>query len=445
MSIENVPPHDSDAEMAVLGSMLVNKKAIDSAAEVLKKDDFYRQDNSTIFEAMLNIYNKAEPVDIITLKAELSSIGKLDEVGGMEYIAKLPDKAPLVANVEKYIKIVEDKSMMRKLIDTANEILTLGYDTTQEVDVLMEDAQKKIFNAIESKNQKGYTQIKDILAENFKNLEILYNQKQHITGVPSGFIDLDYATAGFHNSDLVIVAARPGMGKSAFATNIVENAAIKSNIPAVIFSLEMSKEQVANRMLCSQALVDSNKIRTGRLDPQDFEKIAEASGVLYSAPIYIDDTPGISIMEIRAKCRKLKIEHDIGLIVIDYLQLIQGSGKRGQSRENEIGEISRSLKILAKEINVPVIALSQLSRGAEQRQDHLPLLSDLRESGSIEQDADMVVFIHRDEYYNKEDSEEKGIANIILAKNRSGSQGTYKLAWLGNYTKFENLERYHTD
>ena len=445
MSIENVPPHDSDAEMAVLGSMLVNKKAIDSAAEVLKKDDFYRQDNSTIFEAMLNIYNKAEPVDIITLKAELSSIGKLDEVGGMEYIAKLPDKAPLVANVEKYIKIVEDKSMMRKLIDTANEILTLGYDTTQEVDVLMEDAQKKIFNAIESKNQKGYTQIKDILAENFKNLEMLYNQKQHITGVPSGFIDLDYATAGFHNSDLVIVAARPGMGKSAFATNIVENAAIKSNIPAVIFSLEMSKEQVANRMLCSQALVDSNKIRTGRLDPQDFEKIAEASGVLYSAPIYIDDTPGISIMEIRAKCRKLKIEHNIGLIVIDYLQLIQGSGKRGQSRENEIGEISRSLKILAKEINVPVIALSQLSRGAEQRQDHLPLLSDLRESGSIEQDADMVVFIHRDEYYNKEDSEEKGIANIILAKNRSGSQGTYKLAWLGNYTKFENLERYHTD
>ena len=445
MSIENVPPHDQDAEMAVLGSMLVNKKAIDSAAEILKKDDFYRQDNSIIFEAMLNIYNKAEPVDIITLKAELSSIGKLDEVGGMEYIAKLPDKAPLVANVEKYIKIVEDKSMMRKLIDTANEILTLGYDSTQEVDALMEDAQKKIFNAIESKNQKGYTQIKDILAENFKNLEILYNQKQHITGVPSGFIDLDYATAGFHNSDLVIVAARPGMGKSAFATNIVENAAIKSNIPAVIFSLEMSKEQVANRMLCSQALVDSNKIRTGRLEPQDFEKIAEASGVLYSAPIYIDDTPGISIMEIRAKCRKLKIEHDIGLIVIDYLQLIQGSGKRGQSRENEIGEISRSLKILAKEINVPVIALSQLSRGAEQRQDHLPLLSDLRESGSIEQDADMVIFIHRDEYYNKEDSEEKGVANIILAKNRSGSQGTYKLAWLGNYTKFENLERYHTD
>lgn len=441
MEVGKVPPHDTEAEQAVIGSMLTDKDAIISAIEVLKEDDFYREDNKTIYSAILNLYNRAEPVDIITLKAELSSLGKLEAVGGLEYLAELPDKVPTTANVDKYIKIVEEKSLLRNLLKTANEIIKLGYDETQEVDVLMDQAEKKIFDAIQSRNQKGYSSIKDILVDTFTELEQLYNQKQHITGVPTGFADLDYKTAGFHNSDLILVAARPAMGKSAFALNIASYAATRGNVPVAIFSLEMSKEQMVNRILCSEAMVDSNKVRTGKIDDEDWAKLAEASGTLSESKIFIDDTPGISIMEIRAKCRKLKLEQDIGMVVIDYLQLVQGSGKRGASREQEIAEISRSLKILAKEINVPVIALSQLSRAPEQRPDHRPMLSDLRESGSIEQDADIVMFLYRDDYYN-EDSEKKNIAEVILAKHRSGSTGTVELLWLGNYTKFANIEKY---
>jgi len=441
MELGKVPPHDTEAEQAVIGSMLTDKDAIISAIEVLKEEDFYREDNKTIYAAILNLYNRAEPVDIITLKAELSSLGKLEAIGGLEYLAELPDKVPTTANVDKYIKIVEEKSLLRNLLKTANEIIKLGYDETQEVDVLMDQAEKKIFDAIQSRNQKGYSSIKDILVDTFTELEQLYNQKQHITGVPTGFADLDYKTAGFHNSDLILVAARPAMGKSAFALNIATYAATRSNTPVAIFSLEMSKEQMVNRILCSQAMVDSNKVRTGKIDDEDWAKLAEASGTLSESKIFIDDTPGISIMEIRAKCRKLKLEQDIGMVVIDYLQLVQGSGKRGASREQEIAEISRSLKILAKEINVPVIALSQLSRAPEQRPDHRPMLSDLRESGSIEQDADIVMFLYRDDYYN-EDSEKKNIAEVILAKHRSGSTGTVELLWLGNYTKFANIEKY---
>ena len=436
-----VPPHDTEAEQAVIGSMLTDKDAIISSIEALKEEDFYREDNKTIYSAILNLYNRAEPVDIITLKAELASLGKLEAVGGLEYLAELPDKVPTTANVDKYIKIVEEKSLLRNLLKTANEIIKLGYDETQEVDVLMDQAEKKIFDAIQSRNQKGYSNIKDILVDTFTELEKLYNQKQHITGVPTGFADLDYKTAGLHNSDLILVAARPAMGKSAFALNIATNAATKGNTPVAIFSLEMSKEQMVNRILCSEAMVDSNKVRTGKIDDEDWQKLAEASGTLSESKIFIDDTPGISIMEIRAKCRKLKLEQDIGLVVIDYLQLVQGTGKRGASREQEISEISRSLKILAKEINVPVIALSQLSRAPEQRPDHRPMLSDLRESGAIEQDADIVTFLYRDDYYN-EDSEKKNIAEIILAKHRSGSTGTVELLWLGNYTKFANIEKY---
>lgn len=441
MEVGKVPPHDTEAEQAVIGSMLTDKDAIISAIEVLKEEDFYREDNKTIYSAILNLYNRAEPVDIITLKAELSSLGKLEAVGGLEYLAELPDKVPTTANVDKYIKIVEEKSLLRNLLKTANEIIKLGYDETQEVDVLMDQAEKKIFDAIQSRNQKGYSSIKDILVDTFTELEQLYNQKQHITGVPTGFADLDYKTAGFHNSDLILVAARPAMGKSAFALNIASYAATRGNIPVAIFSLEMSKEQMVNRILCSEAMVDSNKVRTGKIDDEDWAKLAEASGTLSESKIFIDDTPGISIMEIRAKCRKLKLEQNIGMVVIDYLQLVQGSGKRGASREQEIAEISRSLKILAKEINVPVIALSQLSRAPEQRPDHRPMLSDLRESGSIEQDADIVMFLYRDDYYN-EDSEKKNIAEVILAKHRSGSTGTVELLWLGNYTKFANIEKY---
>ena len=441
MELGKIPPNDVESEQAVIGSMLTDKEAVSAAIEVLKPEDFYREDNRTIFEAILNLYGRSEPIDIITLKSELSSMGKFEAVGGLEYIAELPDKVPTTANVEQYIKIAEEKSVLRNLIKTANEIITLGYDQTQEVDGIIDGAEKKIFEVMQKKNQKGYTPIKDILVETFTELEQLYNQKQRITGIPTGFSDLDFRTSGLHNSDLILVAARPAMGKSAFALNIATNAAVRAKVPVAIFSLEMSKEQMTSRILCSEAMVDSNKVRTGKIDDEEWSKLAAASGELSEANIYIDDTPGISIMEIRAKCRKMKIEKNIGLVVIDYLQLVQGSGKRGGSREQEIAEISRSLKILAKEINVPVIALSQLSRAPEQRPDHRPMLSDLRESGSIEQDADIVMFLYRDDYYN-EDSEKKNIAEVILAKHRAGSTGTVELLWLGNYTKFANIDKY---
>ena len=444
MELGKVPPHDIEAEQAVLGSMLTDKDAVISAIEVLKEDDFYRTDNRSIYEAILNLYNRAEPIDIITVKAELESLGKFDQVGGLEYLASLPDKVPTTANAMKYIKIVEEKSTLRNLIKTANEIIELGYDPTEDVSDIMEGAEKKIFNIMQNNDKKSYAPIKDILVDSFTQLEELYNRKQHITGVPSGFVELDYKTAGFHGSDLVLIAARPAMGKSAFALNIATNAAVRANVPVVIFSLEMSKEQMVNRILCSEAMVDSNKVRTGKLDEDDWTKLAGSIGPLSESEIYIDDTPGISVMEIRAKCRKLKLEKNIGMVVIDYLQLVQGSNKRNGSREQEISEISRSLKILAKELNVPVIALSQLSRAVEQRPDHRPMLSDLRESGAIEQDADIVMFLYRDDYYNQ-DSEKKDIAEVIIAKHRGGSLGTVELLWLGSYTKFVNLEKRFDD
>ena len=445
MELGKVPPHDLEAEQAIIGSMLTDKDAVISAIEVLKEEDFYREDNKAIYSAILNLYNKAEPIDIITVKAELESMGKFEQVGGLEYLAELPEKVPTTANASKYIKIVEEKSELRTLIKAANEIIETGYDPTEDVEDIMESAEKKIFNIMQKKNQKGYTQIKDVLVDSFTLLEQLYNRKQHITGVPTGFTELDYKTAGFHGSDLILIAARPAMGKTAFALNIATNVAVKANVPVVIFSLEMSKEQLVNRILCSEAMVDSNKVRTGKLEEDDWAKLAGAIGPLSESEIYIDDTPGISVTEIRAKCRKLKLEKNIGMVVIDYLQLVQGSNsRRNGSREQEISEISRSLKILAKEIGVPVIALSQLSRAVEQRPDHRPMLSDLRESGAIEQDADIVMFLYRDDYYNQ-DSEKKDIAEVILAKHRGGSTGTVELLWLGSYTKFVNLEKRFDD
>ena len=424
--------------------MLTDKDAVISAIEVLKEESFYREDNKAIFAAILSLYAKNEPIDIITVKAELVEQGNFERVGGLEYLAELPERVPTTANVDRYIKIVEEKAALRSLIQTSNELIALGYDETENVDSIMDMAEKKVFDLAQKKNTKGYSSIKDVLVESFTKLEELYNQKGNVTGISTGFIDLDNKTAGLHNSDLIILAARPAMGKSAFAINLATNAAVKSNVPVVIFNLEMSKEQVGNRILCSEAMVDSNKVRTGQIEDDDWMKLANTLGSLSEAPIYIDDTPGISIMEIRAKCRKLKLEKDIGLIVIDYLQLIQGSGKKNASREQEISEISRSLKILAKELDVPVIALSQLSRGAEKREDKRPMLSDLRESGAIEQDADIVIFLYRDDYYN-EDSEKKNIAEVIIAKHRGGSTGTVDLAWMGNYTKFANLDRRYSD
>ena len=444
MELGKVPPHDLEAEQAIIGSMLTDRDAVISAIEILKEEDFYREDNKAIYTAILNLYNRAEPIDIITVKSELESMGKFEQVGGLEYLAELPEKVPTTANAMKYIKIVEEKSTLRRLIKTANEIIELGYSPTEDVEDIMEGAEKKIFNIMQEKNQKGYAPIKDVLVESFTKLEELYNRKQHITGVPSGFTELDYRTAGFHGSELILIAARPAMGKTAFALNIATNAAVKANVPVAVFSLEMSKEQLVNRILCSESMVDSNKVRTGKLEEDDWTKLAGAIGPLSEAEIFIDDTPGINITEISAKCRKLKLEKNIGMVVIDYLQLIQGSNKRGGSREQEISEISRSLKILAKELDVPVIALSQLSRAAEQRPDHRPMLSDLRESGAIEQDADIVMFLYRDDYYNQ-DSDKKDIAEIIIAKHRGGSTGTVELLWLGSYTKFVNLERRFDD
>ena len=420
--------------------MLVDKDAVISAIEVLKEDAFYREDNKAIFSAIVSLYSKSEPIDIVTVKNELVSQGTFERIGGLEYLAELPERVPTTANVEKYIKIVEEKYALRTLIQTSNELIALGYNESESVDSILDMAEKKVFDLAQKKNVKGYTAIKDVLTESLAKLEELYNKKGNITGLPTGFTDLDNITAGLHNSDLLIIAARPAMGKSAFAINIATNIAVKSNIPVAIFNLEMSKQQVGNRILCSEAMIDSNKIRTGGLGDEDWVKLANTIGVLSEAPIYIDDTPGISIMEIRAKCRKLKLEKNIGLVVIDYLQLIQGTGSKNSSREQEISEISRSLKIIAKELDIPVIALSQLARATEKREDKRPMLSDLRESGAIEQDADIVMFLYRNDYYHKE-SEDRNLAEIIIAKHRAGSTGTVKLAWMGNFTKFGNSAR----
>lgn len=443
MEIGKIPPNDIEAEQAVLGCMLLDRDAVALAFETLKPEDFYREENKLIFTAILNLYNTSKPVDLITVKEELISLGKFEVCGGLEYIADLPEKVPTTANAEQYIKIVEEKAILRNLIKTSNELVTLGYDQSLEVDEIIEKAEKSVFDLIKNRNQKGYTPIKDVLVETFAQLEKLYNQKEHITGIPTGFVDLDYKTAGLHGSELILVAARPAMGKTAFALNIATNAAIKANVPVAIFSLEMSKEQLVTRILSSETMIDSNKLKTGKMEEEDWIKLADGLAPLSEADIYIDDTPGISITEIRAKCRKLKLEKNIGLVVIDYLQLISGSGSRKNgSREQEISEISRSLKILAKELDVPVLALSQLSRAPEQRKDdHRPMLSDLRESGAIEQDADIVMFLYRDDYYNQ-DSEKKNIAEVILAKHRGGSTGTVELLWLGSFTKFANIERY---
>ena len=435
MDLGKVPPHDIEAEQAILGCMLTDRDSVIAAIEVLKEDAFYREDNKAIYAAILGLYSKNEPIDIITVKAELIETGSFERVGGLEYLASLPERVPTTANVDKYIKIVDEKAMLRNLISSANELVALGYDETEDVDRIMDMAEKKIFDLAQKKNTKGYAALKDVLVETFAKLEELYNQKGQLSGTPTGFKDYDLKTSGLHDSDLIIVAARPAMGKSAFAINIATNVAVQAKKGVAIFNLEMSKDQVGNRILCCEALVDSNKVRTGQLEDDDWVKLASTLTRLSEAPIYIDDTAGISIMEIRAKCRKLKIEKDIGLIVIDYLQLIQGSGKKNASREQEISEISRSLKILAKELQVPVIALSQLSRSVEKRDDKRPMLSDLRESGSIEQDADIVIFLYRDDYYN-ENTDKPGVCEVNIAKHRSGPTDKIDLTWVSRYTKF---------
>ncbi len=439
-SLGRIPPQNIEAEQSVLGASLLDKEVLSTITEIIDVSDFYREDHKEIFEAIMDLYERGEPIDLITVSEQLKIRGSIDAIGGLEYLTNLVNAVPTTANAKHYAKIVEEKSILRRLIKTSSEIINMGYDETEEVEYILDRAEKGIFDISQKRNSQGFVQIKDVLIETFDRLEELYNNKGNVTGIPTGFVDLDHKTAGLHNSDLVLIAARPAMGKTSFVLNIAQYAAIHSQVPVAIFSLEMSKEQLVNRMLCCEAMVDAQKMRTGQLEDSDWQKIAKALGPISDAPIYIDDTPGVTSAEIRAKCRRLKLEKDLGLVIIDYLQLMQGRG-RSESRQQEISEISRSLKILAKEINVPVIALSQLSRAPEMRSDHRPILSDLRESGAIEQDADIVMFLYRDDYYNPE-TEKKNVAEVIVAKHRSGSTGTVELAWLGQYTKFANLEKF---
>ncbi len=435
-----IPPNDAEAEQAVLGSMLVDKDAVLTVLEILKPEDFYRNEHAEIYGAILDLYEAGKPIDLLTLKEQLRVRGKYDVVNGFEYLASLTNPMYSIANVEDYANIVWEKSILRKLIKASNKISKESYDALDDATAITERAEKEIFNIVQRKSST-YALIKDVLVDTFNNLEELATREEGVIGIPSGFIDLDNRTLGFMPGQLIIVAARPAMGKSAFALNILANAAIRAKKSVVYFSLEMSKEELTSRVLASEAMVDSTKIRSGKLEDEDWISLTNASGTLSEAKIILDDTSGFTPIELRAKCRKLKMEYDIGLIVIDYLQLMDAS-KVSASRQADISEISRSLKVLAREIGVPIIALSQLSRAPEQRPDHRPMLSDLRESGSIEQDADIVMFLYRDDYYNPE-TEKKNIAEVIVAKNRGGSTGTTELLWLNQYTKFVNLDKYH--
>ncbi|HEX3031295.1 MAG TPA: replicative DNA helicase [Bacillota bacterium] len=437
LALDRIPPHNLDAEQSVLGSLMIDQEAVLKAMEILRPADFYRDAHKLIFQVILDLVDRGEPADLITVSEELRQKGMLDKVGGVAYIASLASIVPTSANVEYYARIVEEKALLRSLISVSSRIAALGYEGEEAVDELIGQAERMVYDLSQRKNTKGFATMHEVLLEAFDRIEMLYRNKGEVTGVPTGFVEFDRMTSGLQPSDLIIVAARPAMGKTAFCLNIAQNAAIRSQVPVAVFSLEMSTGQLVQRMLCSEAMIDQHKLRTGQLGEQDWPKLVSAVGPLSQAPIFIDDTIGINVMEMRAKCRRLKAEHGLGLIIIDYLQLMQGS-RRSESRQQEISEISRSLKALAREISCPVIALSQLSRSVEQSQDKKPNLSHLRESGAIEQDADIVSFIYRDEYYHPE-SEKKGIAEIIVAKHRNGPVGSVELGFLGEFTKFVNL------
>ena len=437
--VNRIPPHDQDAEQAILGCMLFDSDGLSVAFEKLNGDDFYRADHKIIFESMIELFSENIQVDLITLKNRLEKKGVLEQVGGINYIAELAGTVSTSARINDYIKIVYEKSILRKLIKASAKISEASYSAKENLDDVLNTAEQSIFSILQNQKSEDFTHINDILIPTIDKIEELYYSKEKITGIKTGFIDFDYKTAGLHPSDLILIAARPSMGKTAFALNIALYAAVENKIPTAIFSLEMSKEQLVNRLICAQAMIDAQKLRTGTADSSDWEKIAQATGELSEAPIYINDVPGINSMQLRAMCRKLKLETGLGLIIIDYLQLMSGHGKN-DSRQQEISEISRSLKAIAREMDAPVIALSQLSRACETRSDHRPMLSDLRESGAIEQDADLVAFLYRDEYYN-ENTEDKNIAEVIIAKQRNGPIGTVKLMWLGSYTKFVNMEK----
>lgn len=431
-------PQSLEAEQSVIGAMIIDKSAIAKALEKLNEEDFYRDGHKVIFKSIREMFSKDMAVDLVTLLEYLKSTDMLEKAGGVTYISEVSSSIITTANLEAYIKIVEEKSTLRKLIKSATSIIEESYNKQDKVEEVLDLAQKKIFDLAEKQGSNDYEPLSNVLERGFLEIERLFNNKGSITGVSSGIRDLDAKTSGFQKGDMVLIAARPSMGKTTFSLNIAEHAALREGKSVVIFSLEMSKEQLAYKLLCSEANVDMLKLRTGNLDDDDWERIARATGPLSKAKIYIDDTAGLSVMEMRSKCRKIKMEHGIDMILIDYLQLMSGSSG-SESRQQEVSEISRSIKALAKEMECPVIALSQLSRAPEQRADHRPMLSDLRESGSIEQDADVVMFLYRDEYYNKE-TEDKNIGECIIAKQRNGPVGTVRMAWIGAHSKFANLE-----
>lgn len=434
---ERVQPHNLEAEQSVLGALLIDRNALSEVSGRLKPDSFYLEKHREIFEAIMVLFEDSLPVDVVTVAEILSRRGTLGKVGDVEYIANLATSVPTTANIRYYSGIIEDKALLRSLISTSGEIVNLGLSGSLEGNDVLALAEKSIFDISQSLNRTGLEPISSALDQAFTQLEELYRNKSDLTGIPSGFRDLDRKTAGFQRSDLILVASRPAMGKTSFLLNIVVNAAL-AKVPVAVFSLEMSRGQLVNRILSLDAMVDLERMRTGKLLEDDWTKIAHALGPLSKAPIYLDDNASTNVMEMMSKCRKLKMEKGLGMIVIDYLQLMEGR-KKSDNRQQEISEISRALKIMAKELNVPVIALSQLSRAPETRTDHHPILSDLRESGAIEQDADIVMFLYRDDYYH-EDSEKRNIVEVILAKHRNGSTGMVELAWIPQYTKFGNLE-----
>jgi len=438
VSNPKIPPQSTEAEQSVLGAILLENEALIKAIELLQVDDFYSEAHRQIYAAMIGLYEKNTPVDQITLTEHLKQKNKLAEVGGLTYVAELADTIPTAANIEYYAKIVRQKAILRNLITSATGIVAKATAGEEEIEDILDFSEKTIFQIAEHQIKPSYYPIKSILSTTFNDIEQLYEKKQLVTGVETGFTDLDEKTSGFQPSDLIIIAGRPSMGKTAFCLNIAQHAATMNQVATVVFSLEMSKEQLALRMLCSEARVDNHKLRSGFLSEKDWGRLTMAADRLAKASLFIDDTPGMSVFEMRAKARRLKAEHGLGMIIVDYLQLMSGSKSRSDSREQEISEISRSLKALAKELNVPVLALSQLNRRLEDRTDKRPYMADLRESGAIEQDADVILFIYRDEVYHPDSEETKGTAEIIIGKQRNGPTGEIVLTFRNEFTRFEN-------
>ena len=438
-TMDRVPPHNQEAEQSVLGAVFLEPQSLISVAEIVNPEDFYRIAHQKIFQTMINLSDRGKAIDVVTVTEELSAKKELEDVGGLSYLTEIANAVPTAANVGHYAHIVEEKALLRRLIRVATSIVEDGFTREDEVEELLAEAEKKMMEVSSRKNAGDFIHIKDVLVKTYDNIELLHTRKGDVTGVPTGFRDLDKITAGFQRNDLIIVAARPSVGKTAFALNVAQNVATKTDENVAIFSLEMGAEQLVMRMLCAEGNIDAQVLRTGALQNEDWRKLTMAMGSLSNAGIFIDDTPGIRVNDIRAKCRRLKQEYGLGMIMIDYLQLIAGTGKAGENRQQEVSDISRSLKGLARELEVPVIALSQLSRGVEQRQDKRPMMSDLRESGSIEQDADIVSFLYREDYYDKE-TEDQNMIEIIIAKQRNGPTGTVKLAFVKEYNKFVTID-----